>query len=293
MNNIQSGILSEVPRLARYLVFSLKAEAQPVDALQLLSKKEFGEAAVIGIGGSLIKTLGKSIDGLKLFPSYSGPSFDVPSTPASLWVWLRGDDRGELVHRSLEIQQMLSGSFALTNVIDAFQYKDSRDLSGYVDGTENPQDEDAVNAAIVQNRGAGLDGSSFVAVQQWVHDLTHFKSMALEQQDNIIGRQISDNEEIETAPESAHVKRTAQEDFEPEAFVVRRSMPWADAEKAGLVFVSFGHSVDAFEALLKRMVGEDDGVVDALFSFTQPISGSYFWCPPTKNGRLDLSALDL
>jgi len=293
MSNIQSGILSDVPRLARYLVFSLKAEAQPVDVMRSLAKKEFGETAVIGLGDSLIKALGKSIDGLKSFPSYSGSSFDVPSTPASLWVWLRGEDRGELLHQSLEIQQALSGSFTLINVIDAFQYKDSRDLSGYVDGTENPQDEDAVNAAIVQNRGAGLDGSSFVAVQQWVHDLAHFKSMPLEQQDNIIGRQISDNEEIETAPESAHVKRTAQEDFEPEAFVVRRSMPWADAEKAGLVFVAFGHSVDAFEALLKRMVGEDDGVVDALFSFTQPISGNYFWCPPTNNGRLDLSALDL
>jgi len=293
MSNIQSGILSGVPRLARYLVFSLKVEAQPVDVMRSLAKKEFGETAVIGLGDSLIKALGKSIDGLKLFPSYSGSSFDVPSTPASLWVWLRGDDRGELLHQSLEIQQTLSDSFALVNVIDAFQYKDSRDLSGYVDGTENPQDEDAVNAAIVQSKGAGLDGSSFVAVQQWVHDLMHFKSMAVEQQDNIIGRQISDNEEIEAAPESAHVKRTAQENFEPEAFVVRRSMPWADAEKAGLVFVAFGHSVDAFEALLKRMVGEDDGVVDALFSFTQPISGNYFWCPPTNNGRLDLSALDL
>ena len=70
-------------------------------------------------------------------------------------------------------------------------------------------------------------------------------------------------------------------------------MPWADASKAGLVFVSFGHTLDAFEALLKRMVGEDDGTVDALFNFTQPVSGSYFWCPPIKDGKVDLSALGL
>lgn len=293
MSNIQSGILADVPRLARYLVFSLKAEADPTTSLQLLTNTDFSDSAVIGLGRSLVTALGKNIEGLKSFPVYSGPGFDVPSTPASLWIWLRGNDRGELLHQSLELQQLLADSFELDNVIDAFQYKDSRDLSGYIDGTENPQGDDAVNAAIVQSQGSGLDGSSFVAVQQWVHDLLHFKSMTVTEQDNTIGRRISDNEEIEDAPESAHVKRTAQEDFEPEAFVVRRSMPWADADKNGLVFVAFGHSVDAFEALLKRMVGEDDGTVDALFNFTQPISGSYFWCPPTKNGQLDLSALGL
>ena len=293
MHNIQPGILTGAPPLARYLFFSLKAETNPVDSLQSLIKNDFGETAVIGLGDSLIKTQGKSIDGMKSFPAYSGSDFDVPSTPASLWIWLRGSDRGELLHQSLEIQQSLSDSFEIQNVIDAFQYKDNRDLSGYIDGTENPQDDDAVNAAIIQDQGKGLDGSSFVAVQQWVHDLAHFKSMTVTEQDNTIGRQISDNEEIEDAPESAHVKRTAQENFEPEAFVVRRSMPWADTEKNGLVFVAFGHSVEAFEALLKRMVGKDDGIVDALFNFTQPISGSYFWCPPTKNGQLDLSALGL
>lgn len=293
MSNIQSGILADVPKLARYLIFSLKAESNPADSLKSLIKNDFSATAVIGLGDSLIKVLGKRIDGLKVFPVYSGSGFDVPSTPAALWIWLRGDDRGELLHQSLEIQQSLSRHFNLLNVIDAFQYKDSRDLTGYIDGTENPQDDDAINAAIVQGKGDGLDGSSFVAVQQWVHDLSHFKSMSITQQDNTFGRQISDNEEIEDAPISAHVKRTAQEDFEPEAFVVRRSMPWADAEKSGLVFVAFGHSVDAFEALLKRMVGEDDGTVDALFTFTQPISGSYFWCPPIKNGRLDLSVLGL
>lgn len=70
-------------------------------------------------------------------------------------------------------------------------------------------------------------------------------------------------------------------------------MPWADGARAGLVFVAFGKSLDAFEAQLRRMVGAEDGVVDALFKFTRPISGSYFWCPPMRNGRLDLRALGL
>ena len=78
---------------------------------------------------------------------------------------------------------------------------------------------------------------------------------------------MSDNEELEDAPESAHVKRTAQEDFEPEAFVVRRSMPWADANSEGLEFVAFGASLDAYEAQLTRMSGLEDGTVDCAFPF--------------------------
>ena len=108
-----------------------------------------------------------------------------------------------------------------------------------------------------------------------------------------IGRRLSDNEELEAAPISAHVKRTEQESFDPPAFVVRRSLPWADAGREGLMFVAFGKSLDAFEAQLRRMIGLEDGVIDGLFSFTRPISGSYFWCPPTADGKLDLAGIGM
>jgi len=70
-------------------------------------------------------------------------------------------------------------------------------------------------------------------------------------------------------------------------------MPWADETREGLVFVAFGKSFDAFEVLLNRMMGAEDGIADALFRFTHPISGGYFWCPPIDAGRLDLSVLGL
>ncbi len=124
-----------------------------------------------------------------------------------------------------------------------------------------------------------------------MHDLDHMKSLPQDDQDNIIGRRLSDNEELDDAPDSAHVKRTAQESFEPEAFVVRRSMPWADDSGEGLMFVAFGKSHDAYEAQMRRMAGEDDGITDGLFRMSRPISGSYFWCPPVTDGKLDLSAI--
>ena len=293
MQTTQPGILAEETKLARYLEFTIDSESDIKTALQALVAKNVSADIVIGIGQSLASLLGKDISGLSTMPAKTGGGIDVPSTPAALWCWLRGNDRGEIFHRSRQIEAMLAPGFAIINVIDSFQYDQNRDLSGYEDGTENPEGKEAIQAAIVQNQGAGLDGSSFVAVQQWLHDFDRFDEMTTNEQDDVIGRHISDNEEFDEAPDSAHVKRTAQESFEPEAFILRRSMPWAEGMDAGLVFVAFGHSFAAFEAILNRMLGNEDSICDALFTFTHPISGGYYWCPPVKAGKLDLSILGI
>ena len=293
MTDAQPGVLAPIPRLARYLTFSQEPDTDPREALAALAEVADGEQLVMGVGQSLALHLGRDIEGLRIFPGHAGAGFDVPSTQAALWCWLRGDDRGELLHKGREVQLLAQSAFTTDEIVDAFQYRDALDLTGYEDGTENPQGDDAIEAALVTGRGPGLDGSTFVAAQQWVHDLDLFESKPMAERDDIIGRRQSDNEELADAPESAYVKRTAQESFDPEAFVLRRSMPWADEFGAGLYFVAFGKSFDAFEAQLLRMIGTEDDIVDALFTFTRPVSGAYYWCPPVKNGHVDLSHLGI
>ena len=293
MDKAQAGILAPVPRLARYLTLSLGFGMAPRRSLQSLADLVDGNETVVGFGYPLLQALGRNIEGLRTFPAYLGSGLVLPSTQEALWFWLRGSDRGELLHRSRKISGAVSAAFKCESVIDGFQYDTGRDLTGFEDGTENPQGEKAIAAGIVQDRGEGLDGSSFVAVQLWVHDFARFDALSPQEQDDSVGRRKSDNEELPDAPPSAHVKRTAQESFEPQAFIVRRSMPWADGVRGGLNFVAFGKSLDAFEAQLKRMVGAEDGIIDGLFQFSRPINGSYFWCPPLLNGRLDLRALGL
>lgn len=295
MQNCQVGILQALPKHARYLSFNLDPDStQPEkikSALDELIAIVDGDRLVVGLGASLLQALDVNLDGMRQFPVMSGPGFDVPSTPTALWCWLRGDDRGELYHQSRQIEQRLFPEFNLAHVLDGFMFTDSRDLTGYEDGTENPEGDEAIAAAIVSGYGKGLDGSSFVAVQQWAHDMDIFQEKSPAEQDDIVGRHRSDNEEFDEAPESAHVKRSAQESFEPEAFMLRRSMPWVEGTDAGLNFVAFGKSFDAFEAILKRMVGAEDGIPDGLFSFTRPVTGAYFWCPPMTDGKLDFSIL--
>lgn len=293
MSLAQAGILQPVPQLARHLVFTHALDSNPIEYLRRLIDLVDGDKVVLGLGQSLLNHIGCDIKGMQDMSALSGAAVEVPSTPASLWIWLRGEDRGDLVIQTLEIKQRLEGAFELRDAIDCFKYRDSRDLSGYIDGTENPEGDDAEQAALVSSNIDGLDGSSFVAVQQWIHNLGHFNSLPQKEKDNIFGRRQEDNVEFDEAPQSAHVKRSAQESFTPEAFMLRRSMPWNSDKQEGLVFLAFGHSFTAFDSIMKRMVGVEDGITDGLFRFTQPINGAYFWCPPMKDGVINLSLLKI
>lgn len=283
MTASQPGILHPLPALSRYLEFSLLPNEDPTDPLRQLSTRIDADD-VVGLGPDLYS-------GVQPFPGFDGPAVSVPATQRSLWCWLRGNDRGVLLHRSRQIMEWLRPAFRCELRVDGFVYDGGRDLTGYEDGTENPEGKAAWTTAISGGTDDGPVGGSFVAVQQWVHDLHYFETLPQEERDHIIGRRRSDNEELDDAPDTAHVKRTAQESFEPEAFLLRRSMPWADSGGEGLMFVAFGHDLYAFDAIVRRMVGLEDGITDAMFRFTRPITGGYYWCPPVRDGRLDLSAL--
>ncbi len=304
MTKAQAGILASLPDQGRYVFFTLveSGAALPV-ALKKLQASVDGQQVVAGMGQQLLHALGVRLPLMREFPHLKGPQFEVPSTPYALCLWLRGEQRGELIALTAKLSTLLAPAFKLDHVVDTFvhQRTDSghgRDLTGYEDGTENPADDAAVTAGIAAEQGEGLDGGSYWALQQWEHDYSAFDGMNSQEQDHAVGRRRSDNEELEDAPESAHVKRTAQESFEPEAFVVRRSMPWwsvspQGVDRSGLMFSAFGCSFDAFEAQMRRMLGMDDGISDALFRFSKPLTGCYFWCPPVSGGQLDLTALGL
>jgi len=293
MSTLQPGILLPPPRAARHLTFLLRPEADPRPELARLAELNLGAEIVVGLGPSTISKLGVHVPGLHEPPTLAAAGLSVPVTPAALWCWLRGEDPGVLLQAGRQLTELLGPSYQLQGIRDTFLYAGGRDLTGYEDGTENPKGELAVAAAMAVGQGPGLDGGSFAALQVWVHDLKRFEGFSPERQDALMGRRRRDNEELDDAPVSAHVKRSAQESYEPAAFLLRRSMPWTEGEAAGLAFLAFGHSFDAFEAILRRMLGSEDGIQDALFQYSRPVSTAYFWCPPIRAAQLDLSALGL
>lgn len=276
---VQSGILAPVPTVARYQTWTLVARDALAPVLKQVAALYEHHDFVVGFGAGIMD--------VPIFAALSHGGLSIPSTPADLWIWYRGAEMGEVVQASLALEAVLAAAFDLEAQVDGFKYKNGKDLTGYRDGIENPDGDKALAAACM------ADGSAMVTVQQWLHDLTGFKSLPISEQDDIIGRRQSNDEEFEEAPASAHVKRTAQESFEPEAFVVRKSMPWSDPSGSGLMFVAFGHSVAAFEAQMIRMMGLEDGIPDGVFQFSRALTGAHFWCPPVSGTGLDLSKLAL
>ncbi|MFI4999816.1 MAG: Dyp-type peroxidase [Reyranellales bacterium] len=285
----QPHILSKPLESGLSLSLALAPGADPTRALKRLATGFDSRWGTIGIGEPLVRALGKKVPGLATFPAMSAPGAGVPSTQQSMWMMLAGATQGALFANLQKIKALLQSDLVIADSMPTF-HNASHDLTGYEDGTENPKGAKAVKAAIV-SAGAGLAGSSFVAVQRWAHDLDYFNSLSQGRRDAAIGRRLDTNEEIKTAPKSAHVKRTTQEDFEPNGFMLRRSMSFATDKIRGLEFISYVAHLDTFERQMRRMAGLDDGIADALFQFSRPVTGGYYWCPPLKGGHPDLRIL--
>ena len=293
MSDTQPAILRAVPRTARFITLGLCPGTDAREALARLAELTLSADCVIGLGEPFVRALSASLRGLRAFPALGAPGAAFPSTQGALFLQCCGEDQGAALHGARSVLAALGGGFRLDEDISAFRYGGGRDLSEYEDGTENPQGERAVEAAVVKGRGPGLDGGSFLAVQRYVHDLTQLERLSDRERDDLIGRQRDTNQELADAPATAHVKRSAQESFDPPAFMVRRSMPWGDVLLHGLYFVAYVAELDTFERVLRRMAGLEDGIVDGLFRFSRPLTGGYYFCPPLRDKRLDLRWLGI
>lgn len=287
----QPAVLLPPPARGRVLTLRRRLGAELRAATARLAAGFDPAWGAFGLGSPLTRALGVELPGLRPFPSLDAP-FEIPVTQGDLWISLRGADSTELFDRGEAVAALLGADFAIEDAKETFFYAGGRDLTGYEDGTANPPAEEAEAVAICGTDGP-LTGSSFVAVQRWVHDLSAFRRHSEAERDAMIGRRHADNEEIEDAPESSHVKRTAQELYTPEAFMMRRSQPFADASECGLEFIAYCRTLDAFERMMRHMAGLDDGVSDALFDFSRPTRSGYYWIPPVRDDRLDLTAIGI
>lgn len=290
MSTWQPGIMVPPTPAGRFMTFGLTTDARPRDVAARLAKLPIDERMTVGIGAPLARALGADIPGLHDFVAISGPGGAFPSTQGALWFFLGGTDPGEILHRARKLVDALGDYVRLDEDIPSFVYGTGRDLSGYEDGTENPKGDRALETAFGP-AGPTRTGGCFVSTQKWIHNLGGFERLSQAARNDVIGRDLESNEELAAAPESAHVKRTAQESYDPTAFLLRRSMPWGDVREHGLYFVAYAATLDPFERILRRMTGLEDGTPDALLTMSRAVTGGAFWCPPVVGNHLDLRAL--
>ena len=221
---------------------------------------------------------------LSPFPSMNSDDRLAPATSVDIYIEIRSD-RGDVNHIvSSKVCQLLADSVELIEHIQAFRFLDGRDLTGFVDGTENPQGMHRREVALVKEADdATFSSGSYLHTQRYQHNLTLWNALQNKEQEDVYGRTKLDNIEYqsEDKPLTAHTKRTSLKDEEGNSLeIVRQSMPYGDMKRQGLFFVSYCHSPKPFEIMLKSMIhGDGHGNVDHLLKYTQAETGSAFFAP--------------
>ncbi len=220
-------------------------------------------------------------DGFAAFQPLTGPKHQAPATQHDVLVWLQGPARDLVMDGVLAIDAILST--IATRVLDlpGFVYHDSRDLTGFIDGTANPKEDARLEAALVAEGKAGA-GGAFVLGQKWVHDLEAFNALAVADQERVFGRTKPDSVELEgdAMPPWSHVSRTDLKIDGVGQKMYRRSAPFGTAEEHGLYFLGFTCDIDRFDNVLASMFGlSGDGEYDHLTDFSTAKTGSYWFAP--------------
>lgn len=166
-----------------------------------------------------------------------------------------------------------------------FRHFDGRDMTGFIDGTENPQfpDDRAETALLPEEAGIFADGS-FIFAQRYAHNLDKWKKLKVDTQEQIMGRTKLESIELDddVKPENAHIARTVVEDEDGEEMeILRHSLPYGDGRgDQGLFFIAYTKDLNIIDAMLLRMFGTSgDGIHDRLLHFVTPKDGAYYFAP--------------
>jgi putative iron-dependent peroxidase len=183
-----------------------------------------------------------------------------------------------------QIMSRLGGAVSTADEVHGFSYFDDRDLIGFVDGTENPVDQAAVNATIIGEEDTGFAGGSYVIVQKYLHDLTRWNELPVAEQEGIIGRTKLSDIELDDAvkPTSAHNALTTIIEDGEQLEIVRDNMPFGDVGKGefGTYFIGYARSPHRIEQMLENMfVGRPPGNYDRLLDFSRAATGTLFFVP--------------
>lgn len=290
MSYFQSGILLEHRRFAIFIEASVAGDLNGLRSgtqafLQQLSHLQHtfpdaGLGAVIAFGHSVWRDLNPQNVPAELKDFQPLGKGIAPATQRDILIHiqsLRHDVNFTLAQAALSA---FGEALKVKEETHGFRWVEDRDLSGFVDGTENPQGEQREAVAIIAD-GAHR-GGSYVLSQRWVHNLKMFNRLAVEKQEQIIGRTKVDNEELEgdARPATSHVARVDLKENGKGLKILRQSLPYGTASGPhGLYFLSYCATLHNIEQQLLSMFGETDGKFDAMLRFTKPATGSYFYAP--------------
>ena len=286
----QFGIFAQGTHAHHFLEFDLKPGVTPRDAVaafRLLRTPDVsagGVNLVVAFGSDAWRDVAPSMapDDLAPFQPIDGKDGRrAPATQHDAWLWISGAEPDVTWQSAHAAVLAVADAADVATEQEAFTYLGGRDITGFIDGTANPQVRRAADVALVPPGHAG-EGGSHVLTMRWVHDLVAFNRLSVTEQQRVFGRTKADSVELSDAekPPTAHIARVEITEAGEELEIFRRSVPYGTAEEHGLYFVAFSAERSRYDRMLARMLGTAaDGVRDHLTDFSRPVTGAYYFAP--------------
>jgi putative iron-dependent peroxidase len=206
------------------------------------------------------------------------------STAGDLLFHIRAKRLDLCFELATQVMARIGGAVSPVDEVQGFRYFDDRDLIGFVDGTENPRGEAAIDAVLVGEEDAAFAGSSYVIVQKYLHNLAAWNALSTEAQERIIGRTKLSDIELDDSikPTSAHNALTTIVVDGKEIKILRDNMPFGRASigEFGTYFIGYSRSPSTIEQMLENMfIGRPPGNYDRLLDFSRAVTGTLFFAP--------------
>ncbi len=221
------------------------------------------------------------------FREIAAGSRHAVSTPGDLLFHIRAARTDLCFELAAQIMSALGDAVSVEDEVHAFSYFDNRDLLGFVDGTENPVDDEALAAVLVRDEDPAFAGGSYVIVQKYLHDLPGWNALPTEVQERIVGRTKVSDIELDDAvkPTSAHNALTTivEDGVEQKIFRANGIFGRPGQSEFGTYFIGYARSPRTIEQMLQNMfVGRPAGNYDRLLDFSRAVTGSLFFAPPAS-----------
>jgi putative iron-dependent peroxidase len=292
------SILAPLSRAAIFLVLSIGGTADAVRKVR----------GVIADIGGLLRTVGfRDLQGrlscnvaigsaawdrfgqprrpaqLRPFAEIRGPAHTAVATPGDLLFHIRANRADMCFELERLILEALGDAVTVADEVQGLRYFDSRDLLGFVDGTENPTGADLSQSALIQSEDPPFEGGSYVVVQKYLHKLDKWRALETATQQSIIGRTKADNVELEDSGRESHKTLTTIVDAQgTEHDILRDNMPFGSPGRGefGTYFIGYTRNLWVIEKMLANMFeGAAAGRYDRLLDFSTPMTGTTFFAP--------------
>jgi putative iron-dependent peroxidase len=299
IKGIAQLVAAQLTRAAIFLVVKIKPGSENLSTVRsfcgdlsaLVRTVEFRDidgqlSCVMGVGSDVWDSLfgNPRPKELHAFREFHAGNRHAVATPGDLLFHIRAVRMDLCFELATLITDRLGDAVEAVDEVQAFRYFDDRDLIGFVDGTENPRGQAAVDAVLIGDEDPAFCNGSYVIVQKYLHNMDGWNSLPVEQQERIIGRRKLSNVELDdaTKPSFAHNALTVIEENGKEVKILRDNMPFGrpSGGEFGTYFIGYSRTPRIIELMLENMfVGRPPGNYDRLLDFSAAVTGNLFFVP--------------